>query len=299
MADRSDPPHDPGLSVDDAVFARFRDLIYREAGIALTDMKKALLVGRLAGRLRELGLPSLESYYAHRQRPGGRRRAQADARPHLHQRDPVLPRRTPVPVPGRARVSRARRAGRGGSPETRARVERRLLHRRGAVFAGHGAARPLSARGGLAGGSDGHRPVHQGAARRPGRAVADREGRRHSRPPPEGVHAQGHRPPGRQDEGRPRDPVGRDLRSPEPERRHLPGARTVRLHLLPQRAHLLRSAVEDAGGGAAARSSCPRRLALPRFCRDGHRHQRPAGRAWGPTSTPAPSSARPWRLVRA
>ena len=60
----SNPPHDLELSVDDAVFARFRDLIYREAGIALTDMKKALLVGRLAGRLRELGLPSLESYYA-------------------------------------------------------------------------------------------------------------------------------------------------------------------------------------------------------------------------------------------
>ena len=42
-------------AVDDVVFAKFRDLIYREAGIALTDMKKALLVGRLAGRLRELG----------------------------------------------------------------------------------------------------------------------------------------------------------------------------------------------------------------------------------------------------
>jgi chemotaxis protein methyltransferase CheR len=51
-------------AVDDAVFTKFRDLIYREAGIALTDMKKALLIGRLAGRLRELGLPSLESYYA-------------------------------------------------------------------------------------------------------------------------------------------------------------------------------------------------------------------------------------------
>ena len=52
------------VAVDDALFAKYRDLIYREAGIALTDMKKALLVGRLAGRLRELRLPSLESYYA-------------------------------------------------------------------------------------------------------------------------------------------------------------------------------------------------------------------------------------------
>ena len=60
-----DPSHDPiSAAVDDAVFAKFRDLIYREAGIALTDMKKALLVGRLAGRLRELGVPSFESYYA-------------------------------------------------------------------------------------------------------------------------------------------------------------------------------------------------------------------------------------------
>ncbi len=51
-------------ALDDALFNRFRELIYREAGIALTDMKKALLVGRLAGRLRELGLTTLASYYA-------------------------------------------------------------------------------------------------------------------------------------------------------------------------------------------------------------------------------------------
>ena len=42
--------------VSDELFASYRDLIYREAGIALTDQKKALLVSRLAGRLRELGL---------------------------------------------------------------------------------------------------------------------------------------------------------------------------------------------------------------------------------------------------
>lgn len=50
--------------IEDAVFAQFRELIYREAGIALTDAKKMLLVARLAGRLRELGLTSFESYYA-------------------------------------------------------------------------------------------------------------------------------------------------------------------------------------------------------------------------------------------
>lgn len=49
--------------ISDELFARFRDLIYREAGIALTDGKKSLLVSRLAGRLRELGLPSFAEYY--------------------------------------------------------------------------------------------------------------------------------------------------------------------------------------------------------------------------------------------
>ena len=49
--------------ITDAVFERFRDLIYREAGISLTEAKKTLLVGRLAGRLRELGIGSFENYY--------------------------------------------------------------------------------------------------------------------------------------------------------------------------------------------------------------------------------------------
>ena len=66
----TDAPH-IATALDDAVFARFRELIYREAGIALTDMKKALLVGRLAGRVRELGLPSFESYYAIVSEPAG------------------------------------------------------------------------------------------------------------------------------------------------------------------------------------------------------------------------------------
>ena len=77
----------------DALFAKFRDLIYREAGIALTDMKKALLIGRLAGRLRELGLPSFDDYYALVERSGRRSTSEADAGPDLHERDAVLPRR--------------------------------------------------------------------------------------------------------------------------------------------------------------------------------------------------------------
>ena len=49
--------------ISDEVFAKYRDLIYREAGIALTDSKKQLLISRLAGRLRELGLASFAEYY--------------------------------------------------------------------------------------------------------------------------------------------------------------------------------------------------------------------------------------------
>jgi chemotaxis protein methyltransferase CheR len=44
------------------VFRGFQALIRREAGISLSDAKKALLVGRLARRLRELGMESHEEY---------------------------------------------------------------------------------------------------------------------------------------------------------------------------------------------------------------------------------------------
>jgi len=44
-------------------FALFRDLIQRESGIFLSEAKKALVVGRLGRRLRELGLRSLAAYY--------------------------------------------------------------------------------------------------------------------------------------------------------------------------------------------------------------------------------------------
>jgi chemotaxis protein methyltransferase CheR len=47
----------------DDEFALFRDLIAREAGIRLTDAKRALFVNRLAKRLRDLGLPSFSEYY--------------------------------------------------------------------------------------------------------------------------------------------------------------------------------------------------------------------------------------------
>jgi chemotaxis protein methyltransferase CheR len=50
-------------SVSEADFALFQRLIERETGIYLAPVKKALLVGRLACRLRQLGLGSLRDYY--------------------------------------------------------------------------------------------------------------------------------------------------------------------------------------------------------------------------------------------
>jgi len=55
MNDRSTLP--PGL------FSKFQQLIYLEAGIWLATHKHALLTGRLARRLRLLGLGSMQEYY--------------------------------------------------------------------------------------------------------------------------------------------------------------------------------------------------------------------------------------------
>lgn len=49
--------------VNDADFGRFQALVNREAGILLVPVKKALLVGRLARRLRALGIGSWKAYY--------------------------------------------------------------------------------------------------------------------------------------------------------------------------------------------------------------------------------------------
>ena len=61
------PPGEPlptaALAVSDRDFLRFQALIHREAGIWLAPVKKALLVGRLAKRLRELGIHSYGTYY--------------------------------------------------------------------------------------------------------------------------------------------------------------------------------------------------------------------------------------------
>lgn len=49
--------------ITDREFTLFQALIHREAGIYLSQAKKALLVGRLSRRLRELGLSSFGAYY--------------------------------------------------------------------------------------------------------------------------------------------------------------------------------------------------------------------------------------------
>ena len=46
-------------------FRLFQALVHREAGIALSDQKRALLVGRLAPRLRALAIESFGAYYDH------------------------------------------------------------------------------------------------------------------------------------------------------------------------------------------------------------------------------------------
>jgi chemotaxis protein methyltransferase CheR len=52
----------PVWDLSDALFTDFRNLIYREAGIALNDGKKQLFISRMAGRLRELHLTSFDAY---------------------------------------------------------------------------------------------------------------------------------------------------------------------------------------------------------------------------------------------
>ena len=62
---RSDPePLQRGgfTIINDAVFERFQALIHREAGIWLAPHKNSMLAGRLAKRIRELGLPSYREY---------------------------------------------------------------------------------------------------------------------------------------------------------------------------------------------------------------------------------------------
>jgi chemotaxis protein methyltransferase CheR len=49
--------------LEEGEFALFQRLVFREAGISLTDVKRALVASRLLRRVRELGLKSYTAYY--------------------------------------------------------------------------------------------------------------------------------------------------------------------------------------------------------------------------------------------
>lgn len=53
----------PKDSIADGDFLKFQRLIHQQSGIWLSDAKKALLMGRLRKRLRELGLSSFRKYF--------------------------------------------------------------------------------------------------------------------------------------------------------------------------------------------------------------------------------------------
>lgn len=52
-----------GAAITDQEFALFQRLIYKIAGISLSDAKKVLLVGRLSKRLKHYGFPTFSQYY--------------------------------------------------------------------------------------------------------------------------------------------------------------------------------------------------------------------------------------------
>src|SRR5438046_10056990 len=51
------------MTITTREFRLFQSLVHREAGISLSDQKRALLVGRVGPRVRALSLPSFGSYY--------------------------------------------------------------------------------------------------------------------------------------------------------------------------------------------------------------------------------------------
>ena len=67
-------PTGGAAAITDREFDRIRELIYREAGIALSDSKRALVCSRLAKRLRALNLGSHTEYleYPANRDPHGR-----------------------------------------------------------------------------------------------------------------------------------------------------------------------------------------------------------------------------------
>lgn len=67
----------PG-TLSDQEFRLFRDLMYKLAGISLSDAKKQLVAGRLARRLRQLELESYGDYFKRLQKDGGEMQTAVD-----------------------------------------------------------------------------------------------------------------------------------------------------------------------------------------------------------------------------
>ena len=140
------------------VFRGFRAVIRRESGISLSDAKKALLVGRLGRRLRDLGIDSYEEYLERVEADAGERVLMLDAiatnETHFF-REP-----TQFDVPQGAASSRAgsrrRRRGSGraasgsgapAAPRARSRTRSRCSSRRSSRGTGTSrSARPTSRR---------------------------------------------------------------------------------------------------------------------------------------------------------
>ena len=65
-------------SISDGEFSLFQRLIQQESGIRLTGSKKALLIGRLSSRVRQLQLPTFHQYYRRVREDGDERRVMID-----------------------------------------------------------------------------------------------------------------------------------------------------------------------------------------------------------------------------
>ncbi|WP_426153325.1 CheR family methyltransferase [Pseudomonas sp. DC3000-4b1] len=65
-----------GTGISDADFARFQGWLYQRAGIHMATSKKALVAGRLAGRLRQLDMENYGQYFALITAPPGAGEAQ-------------------------------------------------------------------------------------------------------------------------------------------------------------------------------------------------------------------------------
>ena len=232
--------------LSDREFRMFQQLIYREAGI-ISPRPRRRSSTRPAWRagVRALGLPRFHRVLRAR-RGGSDVERDGDARLHLHERDALLPRAAAVRISRARRAAAMARAGDGRRiAEADARLERRLLDRRGAVLAGDGAAHALP-------GEDGCveicvRSLHARARRPPatasGRSSAAREIPERTCARPTCCAAFAARRASMRAQPALRSLIAfrrinlndADYRDP----------RRLRSHLLPQRADLLRSRVES------------------------------------------------------